>query len=168
MFEWGNVSSNWNSGWTLCCTAHKHILWLQCGFSCDQQGFACLQMSLGTSHKVFVWPFSFITSSLSGLLAMTDWSSQNMFYSSGLLSLSQKWKIVVYWPSFHNDDELDGAHITKHCQRHNGPEGSVLLTKVTALGHITNYYTNLDQTSSESRPNTNFKISTKHQHYDKT
>ena len=40
----------------------------------------------------------------------------------------------------------------KHCQRHNGPEGWVLLTKVTSLGHVTNSYTNLDQTSSESRP----------------
>ena len=30
------------------------------------------------------------------------------------------------------------------------PEGWVLLTKVTSLGHITSSYTNLDQTSSES------------------
>ena len=56
----------------------------------------------------------------------------------------------------------------KHCQRHNGPEGWVLLTKITSLGHITNSYTNHDQTSSESRPSTNFKISTKHQYFDKT
>ena len=42
-----------------------------------------------------------------------------------------------------------------------------LSTKVTSLGHITNSYTNLDQTYSESRPSTNFKISTKHQHFDK-
>ena len=28
-------------------------------------------------------------------------------------------------------------NIYKHCQRHNGPEGWVLLTKVTSLGHIT-------------------------------
>ena len=55
----------------------------------------------------------------------------------------------------------------KHCQRHNGPEGCVLLTKVTSLRHISNSYTNLDQTSSESRPSTNFKISTKHQHINK-
>ena len=57
---------------------------------------------------------------------------------------------------------------TKHCQRHNGPEGWVLLTKVTSLGHITSSNTNLDQTSSESRPCINFKISTKHHHFDKT
>ena len=57
---------------------------------------------------------------------------------------------------------------TKHCQRQNGPEGWVLLTKVISWGHITNSYTNLDQTYSESRPSTNFKISTKHQHFDKT
>ena len=51
----------------------------------------------------------------------------------------------------------------KHCQRHNGPEGWVLVTKVMYLGHITNYHTNLEQTTSESRPSTNYKISTKHQ-----
>ena len=43
----------------------------------------------------------------------------------------------------------------KHCQRHNGPEGWVLLTKVTSS------YTNLDQIPK-------FKISTKHQHFDQT
>ena len=43
----------------------------------------------------------------------------------------------------------------KHCQRHNGPEGWVLLTKVTSS------FTNLDQIPK-------FKISTKHKHFDKT
>ena len=56
----------------------------------------------------------------------------------------------------------------KHCQRHDRPEGWVLLNKVTSLGHIASSYTKLDQTSSESRPSTNFEISTKHQHFDKT
>ena len=51
----------------------------------------------------------------------------------------------------------------KHCQRHNGPEGWVLLTKVTSLGHITSSCTNFDQTSSEFWPSTNFKVSTKYQ-----
>ena len=60
------------------------------------------------------------------------------------------------------------ASIRKHCQRHNGPEDWVLLTKVTSLGHITSSNTNLNQTSSESRPCINFKISTKHHHFDKT
>ena len=55
----------------------------------------------------------------------------------------------------------------KHCQRHNGPEDWVHLTKVTSWGHITNSNTNLDQiSSSESRPSINFKISSKHQHLD--
>ena len=46
---------------------------------------------------------------------------------------------------------------TKHCQRHNGPEGWV---------HIKSSYTNLDQiSSSESRTGVNFKISTKHEHF---
>ena len=43
----------------------------------------------------------------------------------------------------------------KYCQRHNGPEGWVLLTKVTSS------YTNLDQIPK-------FKISTVHQHFDLT
>ena len=36
------------------------------------------------------------------------------------------------------------------------------------LCHITSSNTNLDQTSSESQPCINFKISTKHHHFDKT
>ena len=48
----------------------------------------------------------------------------------------------------------------KHCQRHNGPEGWVLITSSN---------TNLDQiSSSESRPSIIFKISTKHQPLHKT
>ena len=56
----------------------------------------------------------------------------------------------------------------KHCQRHNGPKGWVLLSKLTSLGHITSSNTNLDQTYSESRPCINFKISTKRHLFDKT
>ena len=46
----------------------------------------------------------------------------------------------------------------KHCQRHNGPEGWVLLTKETSS------YTNLDQIPKFKifRPNFNIKILTKH------
>ena len=60
----------------------------------------------------------------------------------------------------------------KHCQRHNGPEGWVLITKVSYLGHITSSQTNLDQISSskswpniasESRPRIIFIIATKGQ-----
>ena len=43
----------------------------------------------------------------------------------------------------------------KHCQRHNGPEGWVLLTRETSS------YTYLDQIPI-------FKISTKHHHFDQT
>ena len=53
--------------------------------------------------------------------------------------------------------------VQKHCQRHNGPEDWVHLTKVTSWVHITNSNTYLDQiSSSESRPSIDFKISTKH------
>ena len=41
--------------------------------------------------------------------------------------------------------QLAKAFELKHCQRHNGPEGWVLLTKVTSLGHITNSYANLQK-----------------------
>ena len=37
---------------------------------------------------------------------------------------------------------------SKHCQRHNGSEGWVLVTKVTSFGHFTSSQTNLDQISS--------------------
>ena len=47
---------------------------------------------------------------------------------------------------------------TKHCQRHNGPEGWV---------HITSSYTNLDHnSSSESRTGIKLKITTKHEYLD--
>ena len=69
---------------------------------------------------------------------------------------------------------------SKHCQRHNRPEGWVLLIKVTSLGQITSSYKTLDQTylelhnhmkhqqqnndqtsASKSCLNINFKILTK-------
>ena len=50
----------------------------------------------------------------------------------------------------------EDASYDKHGQRHNGPEGWLLLTKETSLRHITSSYTNLDQISSS-------EISTKHQ-----
>ena len=46
----------------------------------------------------------------------------------------------------------------KHCQRHNGPEGWVLVTKVTSLGHITRSWI-----FHKSWSNFIFRISTKHQ-----
>ena len=50
----------------------------------------------------------------------------------------------------------------KHCQRHNGPEGWVHLSKVTSWSSIKSSYTNLAQiSSSESWPRINLKISTK-------
>ena len=73
------------------------------------------------------------------------------------------WQVSIYMSSF-----CQKICMIKHCQRHNGPEGWVLLTRVTPLSYITSSYTNLDQKSSESRPSTNFEISTKHQHFDKT
>ena len=73
------------------------------------------------------------------------------------------WKTIgaMEWVNLKRNEEM------KHRQRHNGPEGWVLLTKVTSLGYIISSYTNLNQPSSESRPSTNCKISTK-QHFDKT
>ena len=51
--------------------------------------------------------------------------------------------------------------ILKHCQRHNGPEDWVLLTKVTYFSHIIRSNTKFDQISSSKYwPSTNFKIST--------
>ena len=62
---------------------------------------------------------------------------------------------------------FDDLERKKHCQRHNGPEGWVHLTKATPLYYISSSKTNLGQiSSSESRPSINFKISIKHQHLD--
>ena len=58
---------------------------------------------------------------------------------------------MCYW----NDTTFEN----KYCQRHNGPEGWVQLTKETSLGHITSSYTqilikfhlqNLDQSQLQS------------------
>ena len=49
----------------------------------------------------------------------------------------------------------------KHCQRHNGPDGWVLLTIVTSLGHIVSSRTIPDKISSPLR--INFRLSTKNQ-----
>ena len=42
------------------------------------------------------------------------------------------WKTIgaMEWVNLKRNEEM------KHCQRHNGPEGWVLLTKVTSSGHI--------------------------------
>ena len=88
---------------------------------------------------------------------ISDWLTDGgAVRGAGWVDITNFWYIVL-------DD-----HWSKHCQRHNGPEGWVLLTKVISLGRITNSYANLDQTASESQPSTNFKISIKHQHFDKT
>ena len=61
---------------------------------------------------------------------------------------------MIYWIVLHNMFRPSGPDI-KLCQKHNRPEGWVLLTKVTSS------YTNLDQIPK-------FKISTKHQHFNQT
>ena len=73
----------------------------------------------------------------------------------------------VVWYLQYSNSQILNNYFEKHCQRHNGPEGWVLLTKLTAFGHITSSYTNLDQTlqnldqapTSKSQPN--ISISTK-------
>ena len=68
------------------------------------------------------------------------------------------------YPSY-NDYFHSKMQDKKHCQRHNGPELSIAYQS-NFIGHITNSYANLDQTSSESLPSTNFKISLNHQHFE--
>ena len=70
---------------------------------------------------------------------------------------------------FTSNSTIISHHEDLTSQRHNGPKGWVLLTKVTSLGYITSSYTNLlDQAStSKSQPNISiltrpsFRISTK-------
>ena len=56
----------------------------------------------------------------------------------------------------------------KHCQRHNGPEGWVLVTKVTSLDHITSsqqifirFHLHILDQAATSKPQPNISISTK-------
>ena len=77
-----------------------------------------------------------------------------------LFACSEAWKNWI-----HQSDQ--GRCWSKHCQRHNGPEGWVLVTKVNSLGRITSSQTNLDQISSSySRRSSNFKTSTQYEHFD--
>ena len=71
--------------------------------------------------------------------------------------------IVLIWALNWKRDEKPSHEVKyKHCQRHNGPEGWVHLSKVTSWSHIKSSYTNLDQiSSSEFWPRIKFKISTK-------
>ena len=56
---------------------------------------------------------------------------------------------------------LDRGSIPKHCQRHNGPEGWVLLNKVYTQILIEFYLQNLDQAStSKSKPKINISTLT--------
>ena len=64
------------------------------------------------------------------------------------------WKTIgaMEWVNLKRNEEM------KHCQRHNGPEGWLLLTKVTSLGHITRSWI-----FHKSWSNFIFRISSKHQ-----
>ena len=68
----------------------------------------------------------------------------------GLVGGSDRVKILEQMQG----EEAVAKYGFKHCQRHNEPQGSVLLTTVTSFSHITSFYTNLYQTYSESRPST--------------
>ena len=71
------------------------------------------------------------------------------------------WEYNKTWNLFNRTIITDTKLMKKHCQRHNGPEGWVHITR--------SQFTKLDQiTISESRLSINFKISIKHQHLDQT
>ena len=70
-----------------------------------------------------------------------------------LTQSSQAWRWVkTLLELFFLFQSIMRAHspFLKHCQRHNGPKGWVLVTKLTSLGHITRFQTNLDPSSSSS------------------
>ena len=77
---------------------------------------------------------------------------QGMFFLTIVLVLTDiNWYYLAY-ASLHKCDHIHH----KHCQRHNGPEDWVLLTKVTCSGHITRW-------THKSWSNFIRGISTKHQ-----
>ena len=142
--------------------SHPYIGWLN--WLCSARGWS--------NGLIFLAPF------LKSKSMTTLFSKKKIFHSWHCLQVSL-WNFCNWsnnwWPirpctqGAHSkwsakNDRCEGF---KHYQRHNGLEGWVLLNKVTYQGHITSFYTNLNQiSSSESRPSINFKISTKHQHFD--
>ena len=60
--EWGSDSSDGVSYEMTCCIVGKCNSWPHCDSDCGRKGCSYLQMSSGTSHKIFVWTFSIVTS----------------------------------------------------------------------------------------------------------
>ena len=88
------------------------------------------------------------------LFSFLFWEPFNYYFAG--FSTKGRWA-----PLIHNLFFGKARQERKHCQRHNGPEGWVHITK--------SHFTNLEHiTISESRLSINFKISTKQQHLDKT
>ena len=133
----GRTLSPWN----------QSIVW-----ACDGLASPGSNAPVEVSSTMIMHSFSILNKELT-LSADPSHSRKTWFYSHRLLSLVPGFRMQRGWSR--ND-------ICKHCKRRNGPEGWVQLAKVTCLGHITSSSTNLDQiSSSEFRPNNNFKISTK-------
>ena len=68
--ELGNASSNCRSDWMTCYTVGNGI-WPHHGSACDGKGLSFLKMSSGTSHKIFVFPSTILTSFLVWRSALT-------------------------------------------------------------------------------------------------
>ena len=58
------------------------------------------------------------------------------------------------------------AFVNKHCQRHNGPEGWVLLAKVTYFSQSTRSNTKFDHFQNNDQAPTSKSRHSKHQHLD--
>ena len=108
--------------------------------------FSCLVDFISVSFLAAISWTNFIASSLSQLF-----TSNSTIISHHEDLTSQRWRRAKPLAPYKEE----------HCQRHKGPKGWVPLTKVTLLGYIKFLH-------KSSRPSINFKISTKHQHFDQT
>ena len=106
-------------------------------------------------HNLFMIKFTsnleFVVWSFSKCGEINDYTAilvsfcHNLFMITFTLNLD-----YVVW-SFSKCDEINfvqSEQLKKHCLRHNGPEGWVLLTKVTYFSHITRSNTKFSQISS--------------------
>ena len=70
-YELWSASSKRYCDQMTCYTVGNCTSWHECGFACDWKDYPYLQMSLDTSHKVFLWTSSIFTSTLFWCLLQT-------------------------------------------------------------------------------------------------
>ena len=98
---------------------------------------------------------------------MTDWEWTN--YDFGRKRIENTTYFELSWDLFEpfHKEKVLCCSVVKTLPKAQRTRGLSSSHQSNLMGHITSSNTNLDQiSSSKSRPSINFKISTKHQHFD--